>query len=106
MTAAWVAAGAAVVAALVAAKPLHWIIKLLLGTHEFIHDWPKVKADVAELRQQVADIKAETRPNGGSSMHDVIARAASDVADIKHEQAKMHARMEQLETRRAEREGN
>jgi hypothetical protein len=94
MNPAWVAAIAAAVAAAVAAKPLHWVIKLLIGTHEFIHDWPEMKTAVAALQKEVADIKTETRPNGGSSMHDIVYRTAEDVAKIMERQARIQAQMD------------
>jgi hypothetical protein len=106
VTAAWVAAGAAVVVALVAAKPLHWIIKLLLGTHEFIRDWPKMKADIAELQAEVAHVKAETMPNGGSSMRDILYRTAEDVAQIKDRQAQIQAQIEVRNTPGARKQGS
>ena len=100
----WIATGCAVVAVALSARPLHWAYCLIQGTHDFITDWPKIRTAITDLQKEVADIKAETRPNGGSSMRDVVARTAEDVSDIKHEQAKMHARMEQLESLRAGRE--
>ena len=94
MTAAWVAAIASVVAVVLAAKPLHWLWVLLTGTHDFIRDWPKMKADIASLQTEVSEIKAETRPNGGTSMRDVVHRIASDVADVKDEQARLRTQIE------------
>ncbi len=94
MSPAWIAAAAAVVAALAAAKPLHWLWRLLAGTHDFITDWPRMKAAIADLQNQVAEIKAETRPNGGHSMRDVVHRTAEAVDDIRHEQARLRAQIE------------
>ena len=93
---AWVAAIAGILAVLLAARPLRWAFRLLIGTHEFLVDWPKMKADVTDLRQEVAAIKAETRPNGGSSLRDVVHRTADDVVEIRDEQKRLR---EQLERR-------
>jgi hypothetical protein len=100
----WIGAACAIAGLLLAARPLHWAYQLMVGTHDFIADWPRVRTAITSLQQEVAEVKAETRPNGGSSMRDVVARTAADVADIKHEQALMRDRMEQLENLRAGRE--
>ena len=91
---AWVAAIVSVLALILAAKPLRWGFRLLIGTHEFLVDWPKMKADITGLREEVAAIKAETRPNGGSSMRDVVHRIAEDVADVKDEQARLRTHID------------
>ena len=105
MSAAWVAAIAAVLAALAAAQPLRWAFRLLIGTHEFLVEWPKIRAAIAELRTEVAEIKAETRPNGGNSLRDVVHRTAEDVAEIKAEQSAVRVRLDSFDTaRRTERE--
>ncbi len=70
------------------------MFRLLIATHEFIADWPRMKADVAELKAELAVVKAETQPNGGSSMRDVVHRTASDVAEIKDEQARLRTQIE------------
>ena len=101
----WIGVGCAIAAVLLSARPLHWAYGLMTGTHNFIAEWPKVRAAITSLQQEVAEIKAETRPNGGSSMRDVVARTAADVSDIKHAQALIRDRMEQLEIKRAAREG-
>ena len=101
----WIATGCAVAAVALSARPLHWAYQLISGTHDFIADWPKIRTAITSLQQEVAEIKAETRPNGGSSMRDVVARTAEDVSDIKHAQALIRDRMEQLEIKRAAREG-
>lgn len=95
MSAAWVAAIAAVLAALAAAQPLRWMFRLLIGTHEFLVEWPKMRAAITGLQAEVAEIKAETRPDGGNSLRDVVHRTADDVAGIKDEQARLRAQLEQ-----------
>jgi hypothetical protein len=39
-------------------------------------------------------------PNNGKSIHDVLGRTEQAVDEIRDEQTKMRARMEQLETQR------
>jgi hypothetical protein len=91
---AWVGAACAVTGILLAIRPLHWAFKLLIGTHEFVTEWPRVRAAIAELQEEVAHIKAETMPNGGNSLHDILRRTAEDVSDIKHEQERLRAEIE------------
>ena len=101
----WIATGCAVAAVALSARPLHWAYQLISGTHDFIAEWPKIRAAITSLQQEVAEIKAETRPNGGSSMRDVVVRTAEDVAQIKDEQAAVHVRLDVFDAaRRAERE--
>lgn len=93
---AWIAALTPIVLAALgfAAWLLRWAIRLLIGTHEFLVEWPKVRADVAELRTEVAEIKAETRPNGGTTLRDVVHQTAVDVTHIKDEQARLRVQVE------------
>ena len=74
--------------------------------HDGLTAKPGVMARLGSVDDLLAKVVAETTPNGGGSMRDQVARTARDVADIKHEQAQMRARMEQLETQRAGREGH
>lgn len=74
-----------------------WAVRLLIGTHEFLTDWPRMKTAIGGLQEQVAEIKAETMPNGGNSLRDVVHRTAQDVTDIKHEQAGVRTRLELLQ---------
>jgi hypothetical protein len=96
VTAAWVASLTAVAVAVVGLGSWggRWAVRLLIGTHEFLVDWPKMKTAIADLRSEVAEVKAETRPNGGSSMRDVVHRIDEAVAEIKSEQAKVRVRLE------------
>jgi hypothetical protein len=59
---------------------------------------------VTKVAEDVSRVAQETRPNGGTSLHDVVARTEQAVAGIRDEQAAMRTRMEQLETQRAGRE--
>ncbi len=61
---------------------------------------PGVMARLAFHEKLLEKLVAETQPNGGSSLHDVMARTERAVDEIRDEQAKMRARMEQLETQR------
>lgn len=90
----WIGTVCAVAGVLLAARPLRWAVRLLIGTHEFLIDWPRMKADIADLRNEVAAIKAETRPNGGNSMRDLVYKTAEAVGDIKHEQARIRSQIE------------
>ncbi len=63
-------------------------------------------ARLRALEDGLAKVLQETRPNGGTSLRDVVARTAADVSEIKHEQTLMRARMEVLESQRAGREEN
>jgi len=91
---AWIGAIGSLIAVIAAVKPLRWAFRLIIGTHEFIAEWPKIRGAIAELRQEVSVIKAETQPNGGSSLRDVLHRTAADVTDIKTEQARLRAQMQ------------
>ena len=63
-----------------------------------------VMARLALHEKLLEKLVAETQPNGGSSLHDVMARTERAVDEIRSEQAKMRTRMEQLETQRHDRE--
>jgi len=75
-----------------------WLIRLLIGTFKFIYvEWPNVAESIGGLRTEIAAIKAETQPNDGRSLRDVIQHIREDVADVKQEQAAV--RRELLERR-------
>jgi hypothetical protein len=63
-------------------------------------------ARLASAEEALARVVAETTPNGGRSLRDVVARTAADVADIKQDQASMRRRIELWEKQRAGREGS
>jgi hypothetical protein len=58
---------------------------------------PGFMARLASVEESLAHVVAETRPNHGNSLRDVVARTAADVADIKHEQAGVRTRLELLQ---------
>ena len=95
MAPAWITAITALAVAVVALAAWggRWAVRLLIGTHEFLVDWPKMKAAIAGLQQEVAEIKAETRPNGGSSLRDVVHRTADDVVEIRDEQKRLREQL-------------
>lgn len=53
-----------------------------------------VMTRLAELEKIARTIRAETQPNGGSSMRDSVSRIERDVADVKDEQARLRAQIE------------
>jgi hypothetical protein len=55
---------------------------------------PGVMARLGALEGLVQEIRAETQPNGGSSLRDVVHRIAADVADVKDEQARLKTQIE------------
>lgn len=65
-----------------------------------------VEAAAASAEATAAKVLAETRPNGGSSLRDVVQRTAKDVSDIKAVQGLMRQRVEQLERQRQERDSH
>jgi hypothetical protein len=103
---AWIGAVVAVVGAVVDVKPLRWAWRLLSGTHDLVADWagkpehngvaatPGVMARLAEHEKLLGKLIAETEPNGGNSLRDVVARTAADVAGIKDEQARLREQIE------------
>jgi hypothetical protein len=58
---------------------------------------PGFMARLGSVEQLLADVVAETTPNGGGSMRDEVARTARDVADIKREQSGVRTRLELLQ---------
>ncbi len=58
---------------------------------------PGVMARLGAVEAATARVLAETQPNGGSSLRDVVHRTAADVAQ-------MRQRMEQFERQRQERD--
>lgn len=118
MNAAWVTAFTALAAALggLAAWGGRLAWRLITRTLNFLDDWagqparpgveahPGVMARMMAMERKLADVQAETKPNGGSSLRDVVHRTANDVADIKTEQSAMRARIEQFERQRQRRD--
>lgn len=114
MNAAWLTAFTALAAAVGGLLVWcgRWAARILSRTMRFLDDWqgeparpgiearPGVMARLLAMEHAVAEVRAETKPNGGSSLRDVVHRTANDVADIKADQAAMRQRMEQIERQR------
>jgi hypothetical protein len=43
----WIAVACAIAGVLLSARPLHWVYQLMTGTHDFIAEWPKMRAAIA-----------------------------------------------------------
>lgn len=118
MDPAWISAATALAAAIIGCTIwcLRWAWKILKRTTTFLDDFfgeaaregvparPGVMARLGSVEALVTQVAAETRPNSGGSLRDIVVKTASDVTEIKAEQALMRARMEQLEKQRAGRE--
>ena len=114
----WVAALTALAAAVcsVAGWGIRHLWRITRRTSHFLDDYfgepardglparPGVMARLGIHEKLLEKLVAETQPNGGSSLHDVIARTERSVDEIRNEQVKMRARMEQLETQRHDRD--
>jgi hypothetical protein len=72
--------------------------------HDGLGARPGVMARLDRVETALAHVLAETRPNGGDSLRDVVARTALDVAEIKAEQAGVRARLELMQAERNGRE--
>jgi hypothetical protein len=107
-----------------------WAWRILTRTMRFLDDYfgeparpgvaarPGVMGRLEAVERTLGEVRAETKPNGGTSMRDVLHRAAENVASLKEdvsdmkadqammrqEQALMRQRMEQLERQRQERD--
>jgi hypothetical protein len=111
MDPAWITAALALAAAVggLAAWGIRWTWRILSRTTTFLDDYfgepardgvaarPGVMSRLQAVEDSLAHVVAETRPNHGNSLRDVVARTAQDVAD-------MRGRMELFETQRAGRE--
>lgn len=118
MDPAWVTALIALVAAVFGAIAwaVRWAWRILRRITHFLDDYagqpardglpakPGFMARLGSVEQLLANVVAETTPNGGGSMRDEVARTARDVGDIKQDQASMRARIELWEHQRAGRE--
>jgi hypothetical protein len=105
----------------------HFVDQLGDYLGEFLGDWkgeparagvearPGVMESIASLRQQVAAIQAETRPNGGASLRDAVVRIETEmtahrqatgpaIAGLREDVAALRRRMELFETERVERD--
>jgi hypothetical protein len=69
--------------------------------HDGLEAKPGVMARLGSVEHLLAQVLAETTPNGGGSMRDEVARTARDVAEIKAEQAAVRLRLEAFDAKRA-----
>jgi hypothetical protein len=60
---------------------------------------PGFMARLASVEKALEHVVQETSPNHGRSLRDIVIRTASDVADIKAEQAAVKARLDIFEQR-------
>jgi hypothetical protein len=118
MTAGWAGVLVAAVGVILvpAAWCARWAWKLMMRTRDFLDDWagsparhgvnarPGMMERLQRVERVTDEIRAETRPNGGNSLRDVVHRTAADVAAIKGDQAAMRARVELFEHQREERD--
>ena len=116
MSPAWLATitGVAVAAAGFVGWGVRWLWRIFQRTSHFLDDYfgqpardglparPGVMARLGRHENLLHELIAETQPNGGSSLRDVVTSTAADVAAIKDEQARLR---EQIERRTAEPEG-
>ena len=108
MNPAWVAAITAITVAAVtgAAWAARWLWRIAMRTSHFLDDYfgrpeggglpPRlgVMARLAQHEELLHELVAETQPNGGNSLRDVVARTAADVAGIKEEQERLRKQIE------------
>jgi hypothetical protein len=118
VSAAWFSALTALTVAVcgLAAWGLRWAWRILRQTSRFLDDFfgepardglpatPGVMARLGSLEGLVAHVVAETKPDHGKTLRDVIGRIETDVAGIKTSQGEMRRRVELFETQRAGRE--
>jgi hypothetical protein len=64
--------------------------------HDGIPARPGVQARLARLEAMVAAIVAETKPNGGTSMRDVVHQTGNEVMKLRSDVGQLKNRVEQL----------
>jgi len=113
MNAAW--AGVILAGVGVLFIPARWAVRLLLRTHDFLDDWAGqparpgvsahqgVMARLAAVEEDTQAIKAETKPDHGHSMRDIVHQTSRDLAEVKDDVAAMRSRVELFEHQREER---
>jgi len=116
MDPAWIVAAVALATAVIGC--LAWCARqawrILVRTTQFLDDYfgepgrpgvpsrPGVMARLQAVEASIAHVVAETSPNHGKSLRDIVHRTAEDVAEIKAEQAAMRDRMESHHPQRSD----
>lgn len=104
----WVAALTALVVAVFGciAWCLRWAWRILRRVGHFLDDYagepardgldakPGLMARLTAVEGQLKHVVAETSPNHGRSIRDLVLKTAEDVADIKTEQAAVREQLE------------
>ncbi|HEV2376227.1 MAG TPA: hypothetical protein VGS19_29165 [Streptosporangiaceae bacterium] len=120
VSAAWLTAFTALAVAVAGllAWSARWAVRILVRTTRFLDDYfgeparegvaarPGVMARLASMERDLAEVRAETKPNGGHSLRDVVHRTASDVAAVRTQMTRLAGRVEQIEREREKREKN
>lgn len=115
MDPAWLTAAIALVAAVFGAVAwaVRWAWRILRRITHFLDDYagqpardgmparPGFMARLASAEEALAHVVAETKPNHGQSLRDMVVRTAADVAEIKTEQAAVRTRLELLQAQRS-----
>jgi hypothetical protein len=94
-----------------------WAWRILRRVTHFLDDYagrpaedgrpatPGFMARLASVEESLAHVVAETKPNHGSSLRDVVQMTARDVAQIKTEQVAVRARLERFDAQAPSDEG-
>ena len=113
MSAAWITALSSLLVALLAL--LGWagrvVWRIASRTTRFLDDYfgeapragqparPGVMARLQALERTLADVRAETKPNGGHSMRDVMHRTAANVTDLQGQVERLSGEVAQIKRR-------
>lgn len=64
--------------------------------HDGLPAQPGLMARLSSVEDSLAHVVAETSPNHGRSIRDIVLRTSADVADIKSEQLRVRGELERL----------
>jgi hypothetical protein len=64
--------------------------------HDGLPAKPGLMARVSTMEDSLAHVVAETSPNHGRSIRDIVLRTAADVTEIKQEQFRVRGELERL----------